>query len=104
MKNAPLLNSDSKEEYVAFLDQIVHAFLPDRNENPELHGLVKLYQLHRYSKTCWKYKNEDCRFKFGKCFAKKTLVTEPLPDSMPEEMKMLVLHKRSEILQKVKTI
>ena len=39
--NAPVLNLDNKEEYVAFLDQIVHAFLPDKNENSELHGLVK---------------------------------------------------------------
>ena len=100
--NAPLLNSDNKEEYVAFVDQIIHAFLPDRNENPELHELVKLYQLHRHSKTCRKYKNEVCKFKFGKFFIKKTLVAEPLPDSMPEEMKVLVLRKRSEILQKVK--
>ena len=40
--NAPGLNADNKEEYVAFVDQILHAFLPDRNENPELHELVKL--------------------------------------------------------------
>ena len=44
--NAPVLTSNNKEEYVAFVDQIVHAILPDRNENPELHNLVKLYQLH----------------------------------------------------------
>ena len=93
--DAPLLNSDNKVEYVAFVDQIVHAFLPDRNENQELHELVKLYQLHRHPKTCRKYKNKVCRFKFGKFFIKKTLVAEPLPDSMPEEMKVLVLRKRS---------
>ena len=40
--NAPVLTSNSKEEYVAFVDEIVHAFLPDRNENPELHYLVTL--------------------------------------------------------------
>ena len=55
---APVLTSKNKEEYVTFVDQIVHAFLPDRNENPELHNLVKLYQLHRKSRTCRKYKNE----------------------------------------------
>ena len=32
--NTPVLNLDNKEEYVAFLDQVVDAFLPDRNENP----------------------------------------------------------------------
>ena len=100
--DAPLLNSDNMEEYVAFVDQIVHAYLPDRNENPELHELVKLYQLHRHSKTCRKYKNEVCKFKFGKFFTNETLVAEPLPESMPEEMKVLVLRKRNETLQKVK--
>ena len=71
-------------------------------KNSELHELVKLYQLHRYSRTCRKYKNEACRFKFRKFFAKGTLVTEPLPESMPEEMKVLITRKRNEILQKVK--
>ena len=45
-------------------------------EKPELHELVKLYQLHRHSKTFRKYKNEACRFKFGKFFSKETLVAE----------------------------
>ena len=48
--NAPVLTSNNKEEYVAFVDEIVHSFLPDRNENPELHYLVKLYQLPRHSR------------------------------------------------------
>ena len=34
--------------HVAFVDQIVHAFLPDKHGNWELHNLVKLYQLHRH--------------------------------------------------------
>ena len=46
--NAPVLTLKNKEEYEGFVDQIVNAFLPDRNENPELHDLVKLYQLHRH--------------------------------------------------------
>ena len=86
---------------MAFADQIVHAFLPDRNENQELYGLVKLYQLHRHSATCRKYRNEPCRFKFGKFFSKKMIVAEPLPEDMPEEMKVLVLRKRNEILDTV---
>ena len=71
--NAPVLNSDNKEGYVAFVYQIIHAFLPDGNENPELHELVKFYQLHRHSKTCRKYNNDVCRFKFGEFFTKRKL-------------------------------
>ena len=40
--------SNNKEEYVAFIDQIAHAFLADRNENPELRDLVQLHKLHRH--------------------------------------------------------
>ena len=69
--NALNSTSKNKEEYVAFLDQIVHAFLPNRDENPELHNWVTLYQHHRHSRTYGKYKNEPCRFKFGNFFSKK---------------------------------
>ena len=100
--NAPVLTLNKKEEYVAFVDQIFHAFLPGSNENPELHNLVKLYQLHRHSKTCGKYKKEPCRFKFRKFFSKETLVVEPLPENIPEKIKVLVLRKRNKILDKVR--
>ena len=61
-----------------------------------------MYELHRHSKTCRKYKNKACTFKFGKFLSKETLVAEPLPESMPEEVKVLVLSKRRKILLKVK--
>ena len=41
--NAPVLTSYNKEEYIVFVNQTFHVFLPDRNENPELHHLPKLY-------------------------------------------------------------
>ena len=46
--------------------------------NPDLHELVKLYQFHRHSKTCHKYKNEVCRFHFGKFFSKQTIVAKTI--------------------------
>ena len=36
-------------------------------------------------------------FKFGKFSSKETLVAEPLPESMPAELKVLVLSQRKEI-------
>ena len=48
-----------------------------------------------------KYKNEVCRFNFGKFLNKETLVAEPVQENMPEKVKLLVLHKRKEIFQKV---
>ena len=70
---APVLTSCNKEQYAAFVDQTVHTFVPERNENPDLHGLFKSYQLHRHLRTCRKYKNEACRFKCGKFFTKEAL-------------------------------
>ena len=89
---------------MAFVDQIFHAFLLDRNENAELHNLIKLYQLHKHSRTCRKYKNEFCRFKFRTflSLSKKTVVAELLPENMPETIKVLVLRKRNGILDKVR--
>ena len=91
---APVSTSNNKEKYAAFVDQIIHAFLPKKKIKPELHELVKLHQLHRHSKTCRKYKNKVFRFKIGKFFSKETLVAEPLPESMLEEVQVLVLSKR----------
>ena len=84
------------------LDKIVHAFLPDKAENPELRGLVTFYQLQIHSKTCRKYKNEACKLNFGKCFTIQTITTEPLPEDLPLEVKILVLEKQKDILMKVK--
>ena len=102
MVNAPTLTKDNKEEYIEFVDNIIHAVLPDENEQPELYNLVKTYQMHRHSKTCRKYKNQACRFHFGKLFSKRTIVAEPLPSDIPESEKVLILQKRKEIVSKVK--
>ena len=48
------------------------------------------------------YKNEVCRFHFGKFFSKQTIVAKPLPSGMPESIKHSVLVKRKEILSRVK--
>ena len=42
--------SHNKVGYIAFVAHTVHAFLRDRNENPEIHDLVRLHQLRRFSK------------------------------------------------------
>ena len=55
-----------------------------------------MYQLLRHSNTSRKCKIEGCRFKFGRFFNKETLVAEPLPDSVQDEVKVLVLSKRKE--------
>ena len=104
MVNALVLTLYKKKKYVAFVDQIVRSFLLDRNENPELHNLVKLYQLHRHSRTYRKYENEACRFKFAKFFSKEALIVFLFATNMPEGIKMLDLRKKMKCFLKSKTM
>ena len=61
----PELTKDSKDSYIDYIDKHVHAYLPDKETNPQLYDMVKTYQTHNHSKTCRKYKNVACRFNFG---------------------------------------
>ena len=100
--DCPKLTSESKDDYVEFIDKHVQANLPSEKDEPELHHLVKTYQRHNHSKTCRKYKNIPCRFNFGQFFTKETIVAEPLDENTNEETKSNILSRRKEILTKVK--
>ena len=60
------------------------------------------YQTHSHSKTCRKYRNIACRFNFGQFFTDRTIVAEPLPQDMDEEIKTNILTRRKEILSLMK--
>ena len=87
---------------IVWLDKMISAELPNVEEEPELFELVKTYQLRRHSKTCRKYKNESCRFHFGRFFTKKTIIGKTLPGNLPEEEKKTILAWRDSVLKKVK--
>ena len=63
---------------------------------------MKKYQTHSHSKTCRKYRNIACRFNFGQFFTDRTIVAEPLPQDMDEEIKTNILTRRKEILSLMK--
>ena len=101
--NAPILIESTVDESGSFVDKkIQKPKNPSKITDPELHKLVKLYQLYRHSKTCCSYKNEECRFHFGKFYSKQTIVAKSLPPDPPENAKHLVLIKRKLILSNVK--
>ena len=81
VQNAPKLNEDDDETVAAFVDRYISAELPDEEQDPELHEIVKSVQMHRrkHSKSCKKGKKE-CRFNFPKCIAKETFVSRPNED------------------------
>ena len=85
-----------------WVDSVIRSDLPDPNNEPALFELVKTYQIHRHSKTCRKYRNEKCRFRFGKFFTNKTIIAQPLADSVPPDVKLQKMQQRNNILKKVK--
>ena len=101
-EDCPKLTSETKEAYIEFIDKHVQAYLPNKEDNPELHDLVNFYQKHAHSKTCRKYKNIKCRFNFGQFFTNRTIIAEPLPDDLGDELKQPILKKKKEILTSVK--
>ena len=100
--DCPKLSDNTKQAYIDYVDQHVQAYVPDQTKDPELYDLVKKYQTHSHSKSCRKYKNIACRFNFGQFFTDKTIVAEPLPEDVSEEVKTNILTRRKEILCSVK--
>ena len=75
--------------------------LPNSNTEAQLYELVKMYQIHRHSKTCRKYKNEKFRFNIGRYFTSKAVIAVPLPDDLPLDIRSKTMHIRKCILEKV---
>ena len=82
--NAPVQSKDKIDHYKEWVDNIISARLPDPTNNPKLFEHVKMYQLHRHSKTCRKYKNRLCRFNFGRYYTKKTINAKTLRSSLKD--------------------
>ena len=70
-------------EYVEFLDSVVRGNLPSEEGDPHFYQLVKTFEIHCHSKTCRKYKNSKCHFKFGRFFIGKAIITIPLQHIKP---------------------
>ena len=71
---APKSTSDNVDKYINLLDKILSVSLPVLKFDSNLYELVKTYQIHRHSKTCWKCNNDKCCFHFGRFFTQWTIV------------------------------
>ena len=100
--DAPILTADNVKEYRQFVDSIIKSFVPNVNEDQELFHLVTTYQVHSHSKSCRKYKNEKCRYHFGKFFTDRTIISLPLPNDLPDVQRINILNRREHILSAVK--
>ena len=90
---------DNFDEYIRFFDAVVSAaYVPDPNDNPELHKLVTTYQVQSHSKSCRKYKNTDCRYNSECYFTNRTIVAVPLSKDLSEDQKNEIMQQRDNFL------
>ena len=100
--NAPKLTKVNIDDYRKWVDTVIRSDLPDPNNEPAFFELVKTDQIYRHSKTCRKYRNEKCRFHFCKFFTNKTIIEQPLGDSVPPDAKLQKMQQINNILKNVK--
>ena len=99
IEGAPTLTLQTVDEFGDFVDRVVSCDLPEDKES-ELYKMVITYQVHRHSKSCRKYKNQPCRYNFGRFFTERTIIAKPLDDSL--ENRDEILKNRKRILSPVK--
>ena len=87
------------DDYREWVHSAIRSDLPDPNNERALFELVKTYQIYRHSKTCREYRNEKCRFRFGKFFTNKTIIAQTLAGSVPPDVKLQRLQQRNNILK-----
>ena len=80
------------------VDLITGACLSDA---PELHNLVRTYQIHLHSQTCHKNENEKYHFHFGHYFADHTIIAGPLEVTVSCVNKKDKLCERNRVLKLV---
>ena len=64
--------------------------------------MVRTYEVNSHSTSCQKYKNEKCRYHFGKFLTERTIISLPSPSDLPEAEKNNILNEREYILSTVK--
>ena len=74
----------------------------NKEGDPHLYQLVKTFQIHCHSKTCCKYKNSKCRFKFGPFFTHKRIIAIPLEHTLNQVDKFGISSKINDTLGQAK--
>ena len=78
VKDAPKIDendSENDDEVVEFIDKYITCSLPDKDDFPDLHGLVNTVQTHHHTTTCRKKKGVTCRFNAPWPPSEKTCIT-----------------------------
>ena len=95
--NAP--NIENQAAYIEFIEKTINAQLPNHLNDPELFEVVKTYQVHAHSRTCWKYSKNECRFSYGRYFTEKIIIAKPLDSKSSNGEKHEILTWRNTLLR-----
>ena len=76
--------------------------MPDHLNDPELLDLVKAYQVHTHSRTCWKYDQNECHFSYGRYLA-ETTIAKPFDFKFSNEEKQEILTWGNTLISQVKS-
>ena len=74
--------------------------MPNHLNDLEIFELVKTYQIHAHSRTCWKYNKDECRFFYGRYFTDKIIVKQ-LDSKFSKDKKPKILTWRNSLLRQV---
>ena len=78
IEGAPKFGKDEESKIVEFVDKYITCEIPDKENDPELHEIVKSVHQHskKHSKSC-KKKGTTCRFNFPRPPSMKTFIAKP---------------------------
>ena len=95
-------NIQNEADYIDFIEKTINAQLPNHLNDPELFELVKTYQIHAHSRTCWKYSENECHFSYGRYFTERTIIAKPRDSKFNNDEKQEVLAWRNTLPRQVK--
>ena len=71
-------NIQNETAYIEFIEKAINAQLPDHLEEPKIFELVKTYQVHAHSRTCWKYSKNEIVSQMVDILLRRQLLQNPL--------------------------
>ena len=95
-------NIQNESTYTEFFRK-QDAQLSDHLDDPEIFELVKTFQVHIYSRTCWKYINNEFSLSFNLHLPEKTTITKPIGSKLRIDKKEDVLMWINTPLRRVKS-
>ena len=84
-------NIEYEVAYIELIEKTINAQLPNHLHNPEIFELVKTFEIHTHSRTCWNYNKNKCRFSYGRYFIEKTIIAKLLDSKFSNEEKQEIL-------------